>query len=157
MEHPQNSVKEKYEEIKKKYKLPDYEEINSEFEIEIIEKPIFLMSDINKRINEKLDYYLHIFENILNPEGSLASMHECKVIGENTKKEINLIYKRMMFLKRSHDLVSINNQEKELGEFVSEFLKEWKEIKIKLLKIMAMLKDEWEKSEGKKESFSYFG
>jgi len=150
-------VKEKYEELKKKYKLPSYEEVNTEFELESIEKPVFLLNDIGRKINEKLDYYLAILENILNPESSLASMYECKVTGEGSKKEINLLYKKMMVMKRSCDVARVNNSEKDVGEFVSAFFKEWEETKPKLLKLISMLKEEWKKSEGKKESFSYFG
>ena len=50
-------IKEEYEKLKEKHNLPDFKEINNEFEITTIEKEEFLLREIRRKIYEKIELY----------------------------------------------------------------------------------------------------
>jgi hypothetical protein len=106
-------MKEKYEELRKKFPiLPEYEEINKEFEIETIEKPS--IQEIRKKIGEKLEFCLEILEKILNPEpGSIIDLYECKILTEKEKKTCFEIFKKTAYLYREliETEISTNKEE----------------------------------------------
>jgi len=141
----------------KKYKLPNYKELNFEFEISSIEDSDFLLRDIRKKIIEKIESFIKLFEDIIHPETSLSSMYECKILDDKTKDEIIKLYKELMLLKRKSDLISINNNEKELADFINYSFEKWKSIKPKLLKILNLLLLAWKKDIDVKEDLFYLG
>ena len=72
-----------YGELRKKYRLPEFKEMNYEFELSDLDETDFLI----KAIAEKLDFFAGLFEELLQPDGSnLSAMHESRVFEDDEKK-----------------------------------------------------------------------
>ena len=68
-----------YNELKKKVNLPDFKDIDFEFEISDLEETRYLLRAIIRRIAEKLNLYCTLIEEILQPDASnLYAMHETR-------------------------------------------------------------------------------
>ena len=86
---PNKETEKQYNELKKKYKLPDFKEIDFEFEVSDLEETNFLLRAIIRRIAEKLDFYSTMLEEILQPDTSnLYAMHEIRHFDDDEKKQM---------------------------------------------------------------------
>jgi transcription initiation factor TFIID subunit TAF12 len=143
-----------YEELRKKYGLPDYNELEQELEISDIESKQ-LLRHIVMKIADRLDFYTGFLDQTLQPDGSsLHSMHEAKFLDEHSRKKMYSLYMRLMQMNRSLMEISLKRSEKDDADFIRSFFSEWKSIKAELLAFVKMVRDSW-KSEG--ESDDYVG
>ena len=154
MEH---DIKKEYEVLKKKYNLPEFSLLDSEFEISSIDEPNFLVRHIRKKIDERVEYFCKILEGILQPDTCLSGLHECKFFNEQQKKDIYALYKKLMVMNRYAVELSILNNEQQDVSFILETVQEWDEIKKKLARYASQLKENWEKEIEVKEDVGYFG
>ena len=151
-------IEKQYNELKKKFKLPDFREIDFEFEISDLEETNFLIRAIMRRIAEKLDFYTTIIEEIIQPDASnLYAMHESRFFEEDEKKIMYDFYKKLMNLSRCSVELSLEHNEKEESEFINNFIQEWKEIKKELVRYIKRLKDSWKTETDTKEDIGYLG
>ena len=150
-------LKKEYEPLKKKYNLPEFFVLDTELEISSIDEPAFLLRKIRKKIEERIEYFCKILEEILQPDTCLSGLHECKFFDENQKKEIYALYKKLMILNRHALELSILNDEGQDASFIISVLKDWAEIKRNLVTWVGQLKDNWEKETEVKEDVGYFG
>ena len=151
-------IEKQYNELKKKFKLPDFKEIDFEFEISDLEETNFLIRAIMRRIAEKLDFYTIIIEEIIQPDASnLYAMHESRFFEEDEKKIMYDFYKKLMNLSRCSVELSLEHNEKEESEFINNFIQEWKEIKKELVRYIKRLKDSWKTETDTKEDIGYLG
>ena len=129
-----NNMEQKYNELSKKRKLPEFKELDHEFEISDLEETNFLIRSIIRRIAEKLDFYTTMLEEVLQPDTSnLYAMHEIRLLEEHEKSSMYDSYKKLMHLNRKSIEVSLELEEKSQLEFIIEAFTEWKIIKIELL------------------------
>jgi hypothetical protein len=150
-------IKEAYAELKKKHKeLPDFNELDNEFEISSVEDPSILRG-IRRKITEKVDFYAGMIKDLLQPESDMTNMYECRVFGEDEKEEIYNVLKRLMFFSRLSAEVALKADEKEDVKFLSNFFGGWIKIKPNLMKIVSKIKNSWEKETELKEDLGYFG
>ncbi|MBW2998565.1 hypothetical protein KY321_03415, partial [Candidatus Woesearchaeota archaeon] len=64
-----------YEELKNKYELPSLEEIDFEFEIDKEAK--YILREIRRKMNSKINVYMDLIHGVLQPEASeILQMHE---------------------------------------------------------------------------------
>lgn len=57
-----NELKDNYSNLQKKYRLPDFDEMNSAFDIGRIKRDSgLLMRDIRRTMSEKISYYMRLF------------------------------------------------------------------------------------------------
>ena len=86
------NIKKEYEELKKKYKLPDLEELDKEFElfyIPDIKEINFPLRFVRRRINDRFAFACNMLQSLLQPNpGSLVNMAEAS----NFDKEEKLFY-----------------------------------------------------------------
>ncbi|MEM3374221.1 MAG: hypothetical protein QXE31_03285 [Candidatus Woesearchaeota archaeon] len=151
-------LKKKYSELQKKYNLPDYNLINQEFDIEDInEESDLILQKIRLKIYEKIAFYSEMFENILQPESSLADLYEAHYIEESTKNSAYSIYKKLIKILRKSSLVSLNNSEQENAKFIIESYNEWNNLKSEIEKHLKRRLTLWEKETDIREDLSYFG
>jgi hypothetical protein len=152
------TVKKKYEELQKKYKLPSYNEMDNEFEIACIEdSEKFLLRNIRRKIAEKLEAYNKVIEAILMPESNLTSLYEYQIFSDEEKRKLYLFYKKFMYFDRMSIETSVDEDDKKTSEFINEFWKEWPAMKKKISEIVRNLKDGWTKEIKLKEEKSYLG
>ena len=145
-----------YNELKKKHKLPRFEDIE-EFHISDLDDSKFLLAEIRGKIDEKLGSYREFLSEIFNPDTNLTNMYESEIFSEAGKKAAFYIYKRLMFWKRASLEVSVSDDDKANAEFIKIFLAEWKDIKPELSKTIEKVKGSWEKESEETETLRYFG
>jgi len=155
---PNKEIENQYNELRKKYKLPEFRDINPEFEISDLEETSFLLRAIIRRIAEKLDFHTTMVEEILQPDTSKPySMHESRFFDEQEKKKMNETYKQLMILSRHSIEALLAGNEKEEASFINNFISEWKKIKIELLSYIQRMKDAWKTEAETKEDLGYLG
>jgi len=149
-------IAKQYAELKKKHKLPNFDEVE-QFHISELDDTKFLLAAIRFQIDDKLSSYRELLSDILSPDTNLTSMYESEIFAEVEKKTTFRIYKRLMFWKRASLEVSVNDDDHANAEFIKIFLAEWKNLKPELLKTIEKVKDSWEKDSEETETLKYFG
>ena len=95
------SAEKQYSDLKKKYKLPEFSELNRELEASSIEETDFLLRAIARKASEKLEFYASLLEEALQPDTSnLYSMHEARFFTQDDKNKMNQLYSKMMKLAK---------------------------------------------------------
>jgi hypothetical protein len=152
-------IEKKYNELRKKHKLPEFKEIDSEFEISDLEETNFLIMAIIRKIAEKLDFYSTMLEEVLQPDTSnLYAMHETRYLTEAEKNQMYGTYTGLMNLNRQSIEVSLEHDEKNEADFISNALEEWKNLKLDILKIVRKMRASWKAEEaGIKDDLGYLG
>lgn len=155
---PAKEIEKQYNELRKKLKLPEFREIDNEFEISDLEETSFLLRAILRRVAEKLDFYATMLEEVLQPDASnMYAMHETRAFDEDEKNKMYDLYSRLMNYNRQTIGLSLAHNEKEDADFINNFLNEWKELKKELLKYVKKMKDSWKTEADIKEDLGYLG
>ncbi len=148
-----------YEEIRKKYNLPGFQELNEDFCIEKVaeSETDFLVREIRRYVADKFVNCLRFVESILNPVNvPMFVFSVTKIITEKEKEKLREIYKKMA--KREVELIGLDikfSEEKE-AEFINTSYKIWQEIKTELSGVIEFIKSNLDnKIEGAGEG--YFG
>jgi len=141
------NLKEDYKEIQKKYDLPEFEKLNEDFQIEKLAEieTDFLVKEIRKFIADKFMNYLRFIESILNPVNvPIFIFSIIKSIGEDEKKKLTEVYKKLV--KCEVDLIKLDIESSEDDEvkFVKKSYKLWQEMKKDILKIVEVIKKNWD-------------
>ena len=151
------NVKDTYDAVKKKYTLPDFEDIDHDFEISYIDHEAFFLREVRRKMVDKMEYFLKILEEILQPETTISNMHECKIYTDSEKEELYNLFRQLMIWHRNALLLTVESNDKSEAEFVSGFAKEWKSIKPLLLKSVKAMRDSWSHHTELKEDIGYMG
>ncbi len=152
-----SKVKKLYETLRKKHKLPGFDELDSEFEVSAIEAESGLLREIRKRIGEKVSDVSSIFQTVLQPDTNLVDLYESRVFNEAEKQRLFELYKRLMVVDRTMAGLSIENDEKLDAAFIKSFTAEWKKLKPELAGFIKKLKESWEKETEEGEAAGYMG
>lgn len=152
-------IEKKYNELKKKHKLPEFREMDFEFEISSLEDTNFPMRAVVRRIAEKLDFYTTMLEEVLQPDtSSLYAMHEMKYFQADEKNAMYAIYTKLMNLNRQSIEALLERDEKSEADFIITVFDEWKKIKAELLKFVKKMRASWNAEEADiKEDLGYLG
>ena len=146
-----------YNKLKEKHNLPDFDVLNREFELYTIEDENFLLRSIRKKVIDKADSAIKIFDDILHPDPGFASFKESNVFDEQDRERMLITYRRLMFFKRSATELFFEDSEEANAGFINSFMKEWPELKRSVLAFTKRLRDSWEKDIAKKEVVGYLG
>jgi len=156
MEH--KTIEDEYKKIVKKFELPKFDILEKEFGIGDIEETPYMLREIRKRVEDKVDDFTKIIESILQPDtGHIASLHECKFFNDNEKEDMFNLFKELMKLNREGLKLDLEYDEKEEAEFLKNIVKHWEKIKTKMEKIVKKLKDAWDADIEKEQFQGYFG
>lgn len=151
-------IKKKYEKLRETYTLPKFDEIDRIFEISTIENEEFLLRDILGKIIMKLEYYIKLLEELLQPDtSSMSSMHEINFFTESQKRDIYFLYKSLMKLHREAIETDLIQSEKNEAEYISKILKNWNSVKQELLGYIKTMKESWDKETKMEEELGYLG
>ena len=155
---PTNETEKQYNDLKKKLKLPEFRELDFEFEISDLEETNYLLRSIVRKIAEKLDFYTTILEEILQPDTSnLYAMHEMSYFEDDEKKRMYDLYCKLMNLNRRSIEVSLEHDPGNGAQFITESLSEWKTLKNEMLEYVRKMKNSWKKEADKYEDVGYLG
>lgn len=152
-----SKVKKLYETLRKKYRLPGFDELDQEFEVSAIEAESGLLREIRKQISEKVGDVSSLFQSVLQPDTNLVDLSESRVFNEAEKQRLFELFKRLMVADRAMAGLSIENDEKLDAAFIKSFHAEWKKLKPELVKFIKRLRDGWEKETEEGEEAGYMG
>jgi len=150
-------LKKKYEQLAKKHKLPSFDELNSDFEIDKLDRESNnLLRAIRKLIMEKIVNSMSFLEMLVNPINAPRMYMPYIVTMEvMDKKIIDEIYSSLAGLSVLSLELEINSEEKDEAVLINSVLGKWKELKPKFSQILKNIKEP-KNSVAKKER-SYFG
>ncbi len=153
-------IKAAYAPLAKKYKLPDYEALNQEFEIETLEDTNFLLRNIRTKISEKMEFCIKLLASILQPEQNITDLQECKMFSDEQKKKIYSLYKNLMVQMRFAGVLSMASTEKEEAAYLAKFYAEWSTkngYRNQLRSTLQTLTDSWAKETEVEDDLGYMG
>jgi len=152
--------KDEYNKFKEKYKLPSFEYLNENFEIENIcgEETETFLRRVRKQVTEKIFYQLRTLEAFMNPQNSpLFIFNIIKSFTSFEQELIKKIYNKLAGFEVDFFELEINYSEKKEAEFIKKVAEEWPEINADLIKIHSAMKTSYNKEASKKPSKSYVG
>jgi len=138
-----NDLKKEYEELAKRYKLPDFKEINENFEIEKIDRETdCLARAVRKVIMEKIVNSLGFIELLLNPV-NVPRMYVpfIKTMTLDNKKEMERIYNALSEVVLAALELEMDYDEKKEAEAIIKANEKWKSIKPGFKKIVGSIKN----------------
>jgi len=153
----EQKIKKKYNELKEKYSLPDFGEINPIFSIYKIENEDFLLKQIRKKIIGKTISMSEILENFLHPDTTLSDIYECRVFSDSERDRIFKIYKKLKILEKESIELSLEPDEKMEAEFIKNVWNSWDDIKQEMLFFIRKVKEFWKNELPKPKIEGYFG
>ena len=151
--------KKEYSGLETKYKLPTFDELNRDFQIEKVAEveTDFLLREIRKAISEKPYTYLRFVETLINPANApMSILSVVKTLGKEENDKLAEIYKKLvrneiMLIETDLDF----SEDKEV-KFIRETYKMWQEIKKDLIEVLDVVNKNWDsKIEGNGKR--YFG
>ena len=95
------NIKEEYGNLAKKYKIPKFEALNEEFELDFIKEKQFLLRQVRRRINEKVIFFCRIVEGLLYPTPqNIVNATELNNFSDEKKVELEKVYRELMYYER---------------------------------------------------------
>ena len=152
------NIEKEYAALSKKYKLPEFKELDEEIEVSSFDSEKFLLKSIIRKIAEKLEFYIDIIGSLVHPDGSsISSMYEIRFFSDNEKNEMYILFKKMMKCYRNAIGEILANDAKGQAQFLNSFFAEWMEMKKSLRQHISKMKESWEKESTIEEDLGYFG
>jgi len=134
-----DDLKKEYEELRKKYNLPEFFELNKLFDIEDVDvETDFLLRKIRRIVSERIASYLRFVEVVLNPSnGPMFFFKMIKKLEEEDRKDLLDISETLGKFEVEVLILDIDYSEENEAEFVNKVFSVFeKEIKGKLLNII---------------------
>ncbi len=151
-------IKQEYNRLKKKYNLPDFNKLDKEFEISLIEPHVFSLRAIRRKMLEKLIFFSKILETTLYPNvESLSTMYESRFFSEEEKNKISETYRIVMIHSRRFLKADVNPDDKTDARLIKDLSKDWPEIKDKVTQLVNKMEACWNKKDVKIKDLIYFG
>lgn len=153
------NLKKNYRILQKKYSLPEFAEMNKDFSIEKIAETEtdFLLREIRKFMVDKFSNYFRFIEAVLNPVNAPMFVFSIvKTIGNDEKKKLTEIYKKLAQIEIEIIELDIDFVEEKEVKFLKESYKVWQEIKKDFLKILEIIKKNWN-TKSETNGKGYFG
>ncbi|MBT5022337.1 hypothetical protein HOK51_02770 [Candidatus Woesearchaeota archaeon] len=149
-------MKDEYNKIQKKFKLPDFDDLNKDFEISSVETEPFLLRNIRNKLFENIEHVTAILDDLVHPD-KFTSLTESAVLTEQDKEMIITLYKQLMYYSRLALEISVEDSDDLNANFINEFYLFWNESKKILLIITKKMKDCWTNNTVEKSDIAYFG
>jgi len=151
--------KKTYKQFYKKYSLPDFDDLNRDFQIEKIAEieTDYFLREIRRFMSEKFISYLRFIESIINPVNvPMFVLSIVKAITSDDKKKLTQEYKKLA--KIQVDLIQrdLDYSEQKEAEFIKDNFKVWKEIEKNILEITKTIDKNWD-NKTQNNNRGYFG
>lgn len=146
-----------YEDLKKKYSLPDFASLDKDFHVSDIDAESGFMRAIRDKISEKVKNITELLEHIMQPDSSISVYFETRVFDEASKKEIFEVYKILMSIIRESNILYLVNDEQQDAQFIIKTYKEWQTLCTRIMPILIQLKESWGLAPDLPDKLSYLG
>jgi len=153
----ESKIEKTYNKLKEKYSLPDFDELNNEFELSTIECEEFLLRKIRKKIADKISAMCEFLEGLLSPDTTMANLYEYKAFDDDERKKIFELYKRLKVLEKLALELLLNHDDEKDAKFIKDVFSSWDEIRNEMTTIIKKIKDFWEKESTTEYKARYFG
>ena len=159
MENCLAKLKKDYENLRLKYKLPSFNELNAEFEIEKLQdrETDFLLRQVRRAMIEKTAVVLRFLEVLVNPTEAQTQIYifsVLKSISPEMKKSIEKTYKELTIIELGALSLDIDYDEKNEIKFIKDMAGKWPSIKKELKELTLKLGVVWTHE---KNHDNYFG
>jgi len=152
------TIRDAYEQARKKYNLPSFADIDKEFEIASIEAEGSALREVRHRIQERLEFGVGILDTICQPDpNNVRSMIECSFFNDMEKRKAYELSQRVATLWRSLTEAELLNEEKSDAEFIKLAYKEWQMLKEHLLTFVRKMRESWKGTQQSREELGYLG
>jgi hypothetical protein len=150
-------MEDNYNKLKQKHNLPAYDVLDKEFEISTIDEENFLLRSIRKKIAEKIEFSIKLFDDMLHPDAGFASYRESSIFNTEEREAMANIIKKLMFYNRLSTELSFDDSDEQNAGFIRSFMDDWPDLKKQIISFVRKLKDSWQKDVSKKEVVGYLG
>lgn len=152
-------LKKDYIKLQKKYMLPSFKELNEEFDIEKVaeHETEFLVREVRKAVMEKVIAYLRFIEMLLNPSNApMFFFALVKGLTSQDKRILERSYEKLGSFEIDVIELDCRYSEKDEADFIKKVFREWKYIEDEMLKLVEILRRNWNQKSGKNDR-GYFG
>ncbi len=148
----------KYEVVRKKYKLPNFELLDADFHIRGVEPEADILVELRIKAEEKIDYFLHLLNTVLQPDpNTLADMYEYAALNQDQRAHALVLFKQLMVVKRVLSEAEVIGNEKITASAIVLSHKTVSQTKQQVLTILQLFKRCWQVPAEKQELDRYFG
>ena len=152
------NIKEEYENLSKKYKIPKFEILNEDFELEFIKEKPFLLKQVRRKMNEKVIFFCRIVESLLYPNPqNIINVNELNSFSNDKKSELEKIYKELMYFERSSLFLDVLPEDKKEVEYINNFFNSGNRIKKHVEETVKTMQESWKNDIKETEKNDYFG
>jgi len=133
---------EEYEILEKKYRLPPFDSLAEEFDIEKIseKESSFLLREIRKTVTEKTYSYAHLLESFINPNPHPMFLFSLvKNVTLELKSQITEAYTELSQLQMKAIRLDLFYSEEKEAQFIKESYEIWQTLKRKIDQILQVL------------------
>ncbi len=116
-----------------------------------------LPREIAKKVKERIESYVHLLEDLLQPDTNLATLNECGFFTEEQLQGVVKGYRQLMSLIRSHTAADLEATEESYRAFITAALAKWDEMKPLLRATARRLHDGWKEDQPLQREHGYFG
>lgn len=154
-------LRKRYEELRKKYGLPDFDEMNKDFYIEKIDeaKSDFLIREIKGKVGDKLANYMKFLENLINPvQAPMFIFSILKAVGNEDKKKISDVYRKLVKSEMTFIALDLEFDEAREARFIKNSFQLWQSVKLDLKEVFDVIEKNLPSSgKGVEDNKGYFG
>lgn len=152
------TIEERYTVEREKHKLPEYQTLQKEFDIEGIEADTpRITKEVAKKVFEHIDIVRKTVEGLLQPDASILLMQEAETLAESDHEMIADLARRLMRLDRRMLRAELTNTDEEYAEFIRQAATEWPEMKQEILPIVERMERGWLNKRKGKQRQHYLG
>lgn len=151
-------IEQHYCELKKKFPLPDFSLLDREFEVSTIEKPVFLLRAIRRKIGERLESITQFLDPLLQPDpNSFCSLFEYRCFTESERKDLLKQFQKLMALYRASLFAELAADDAQDAAFITRAANEFPAARQALRSLAQKLVDCWPKKIEQRDVVGYFG
>jgi TRAP-type C4-dicarboxylate transport system substrate-binding protein len=137
--------------------LPPFDKLNYEFDIGVIDEQDLFLRNIRHRMMEKVNKYIELLEELVQPENFFVSLWEYKEVDEQSKSKSLELLREMMYINRQSWKMNLEDSDKDNAKFIKDTYTKWVKTKKDIIKIVDKLKDSWKKQITMKDKLEYMG
>lgn len=152
-------LKDRYEQLMKRYNLPSFSEVNKAFDIEELDSESdLLVRKIRRFISEKLAGYMRFIEVLLNPSNAPIFFFKLiKKLDNSDKENLTRMYEELGNIELETIGLDLDYNEENEAEFIKKLYEMYNnQIRKELLDVLKKIGN-GENNKSKDNGMSYFG
>ncbi len=138
-------LKEAYAVLQKKNDLPDFNDLNSTFDIGKIERDSGnLLRDVRRAMVEKVAHYLRLMELMFNPsQASPVFLILLKEVTPADKQILDKVFSAFIEIELASYKLDVGSSDVDEVNFIKKIYDAWKDNSTELLNLLGILERNW--------------